>query len=80
MTGGGGMHAWWSREDRLAESCAEHSRTNQSSRRDSRLLCGCIACLALVLLLLDLVFSQNDRMSFDGNTSSPPSIGGLGRQ
>jgi hypothetical protein len=48
-----------------------------SGRRGSKLLFGCIGCLGLVLLLVDLVFSRNDQESFDGNTSSPPSIAGL---
>jgi hypothetical protein len=68
-----GTHA---RKDRVAGFGDVHS----GDWRRSRLLLGCIGC-GLVLLLLDVVWSQHDGMSvFDGNTSSPPSLAHPGRQ
>jgi hypothetical protein len=57
---------------KFAEECM------QSARERAALACSSgIACLALVMLLLALIFSRNERQSLDGNTSSPPSIGSL---
>ena len=54
---------------------------NSGDSRGSRLLFGFVGCLGLVLLLLDVVLSQHDGMRlFDGNSSSPPSLGHPGRQ
>jgi hypothetical protein len=77
VNGNNGTHA---RRARAAEFRDVHSRTNPGGRRGSRLLFGSVGCLGLVLLLLDLVLSQYDGVSFDGNTSSPPSLGHPGRQ
>jgi hypothetical protein len=76
-----GTHARRTRRARAAEFRDLHSGTNPGDRRGSRLLFGCIGCLGFVLLLLAVVLSQYDRISFfDGNTSSPPSLGHPGRQ
>ena len=81
MKGIDGTHARRTERPRAAEFRDVHSRTNLDAGRGFRQLFGCIACLGLVLLLLGLALSQHDGVSvFDGNTSSPPSLGHPGRQ
>jgi hypothetical protein len=75
-----GIDRTQARRARAAEFRDVHSRTNPGGRRSSGMLFGSVGCLGLVLLLLDLVLSQYDGVSFDGNTSSPPSLGHPGRQ